>query len=108
MGVRMFGRRKVPPVEQGAAIPRPPVDSDGNRRVFGEAIFAGQHGDMLRKLGFSLDDPANIVPSDADFEQKVNLSLAKQEHRRRGIEADLLAPWTQRDPAVLHPVRAGL
>jgi hypothetical protein len=89
-----FGRRKVPfgaAVAPAPPMPRPPVDSDGKRRVFGEAVFAGPHGDMLRKLGVSIDDPSNVIPEPADFDRMVQDSLQKQEVRRRAYEADLLA-----------------
>lgn len=83
----MFGRRKTPV----QPLPQPPIDSDGKRRVFGEAIFAGEHGEFLRKIGMSPDDPSNIIPSADDFDRQVQESLARQEERRRAIEADLLA-----------------
>jgi hypothetical protein len=86
----MFGRRKTP-FAGTPPLPTPPIDSDGKRRVFGEAIFAGPHGEMLRKLGFGLDDAANVLPEAADFDRMVKASLDRQELRRRGIEADLLA-----------------
>jgi hypothetical protein len=57
----MFGKRKTPS-QTSQSIPRPSIDSDGKRRVFGEAVFAGKHGDMLRALGFSVNDEANIIP----------------------------------------------
>jgi hypothetical protein len=85
----MFGRRKTP-FRPEPGIPQPPVDSDGKRRVFGEAIFAGEHGDMLRRLGFGLDDPANIIPDAAEIDRRVKASLTRQEERRREIEAELL------------------
>jgi hypothetical protein len=83
----MFGRRVRPAARSAEA---PPVDSDGKRRVFGEAIFAGKHGDMLRTLGIGLDDPANIIPDDAEFDRRIKASLARQDVRRTQIETDLL------------------
>jgi hypothetical protein len=81
---------RVTPAAQGASRQGPPIDSDGKRRVFGEAIFAGKHGDMLRATGLSLDDPANIIPNDAEFDRRIKASLAKQDARRTQIEAELL------------------
>lgn len=86
----MFGRRTTPLPSTSATL-TPPIDSDGKRRVFGEAIFNGPHGEMLRKMGFSPDDKSNIIPSPADLDQMIKESLASQETRRRKIEADLLA-----------------
>jgi hypothetical protein len=85
----MFGKR-VTPAASGAGRQGPPIDSDGKRRVFGEAIFAGKHGDMLRTLGLGPDDPANIIPDDAEFDRRIKASLAKQDARRTQIEAELL------------------
>ncbi|QOZ34874.1 hypothetical protein [Bradyrhizobium sp. CCBAU 53421] len=72
----MFGKRKT--------------DSDGKRRVFGEDVFAGRHGDMLRSLGFGLNDAANIIPDEAEFARRVKQSLATQDARRTKIETELL------------------
>ena len=85
---KMFGKRNSPVPSD---LPFPPqVDSDGKRRVFGEAVFAGPHRKMLWKLGIGPDDEANIVPSDADFDRRIKESLAKQDARRTRIEEDLL------------------
>jgi hypothetical protein len=83
----MFGKRKAP---GDSAIPPPPIDSDGMRRVFGEDVFAGRHGNMLRALGFGLNDAANIIPDEAEFERRVKQSLATQDARRTEIERELL------------------
>jgi hypothetical protein len=84
----MFGRRKTP-LQTSQSIPQPSIDSDGKRRVFGEAVFGGKHGDMLRRLGFSPNDEANIIPDDAEFERRIKQSLAQQDARRTDIEAEL-------------------
>jgi hypothetical protein len=84
----MFGRRNKP-VATDLAI-QPQVDSDGKRRVFGEAVFAGQHRKMLWRLGIGPDDEANIIPNDADFDRRIKASLAKQDARRTQIEEELL------------------
>jgi hypothetical protein len=85
----MFGKRNKP-VPSDPATLQPPVDSDGKRRIVGEAVFAGKHGDMLRWLGFGPNDAANIIPDDAEFERRIKESLAKQDARRTRIEDDLL------------------
>jgi hypothetical protein len=85
----MFGKRKTPS-QSSQSIPLPAIDSDGKRRVFGEAVFAGKHGDMLRALGFSANDAANIIPDDAEFDRRIQQSLARQDARRTKIEAELL------------------
>jgi hypothetical protein len=90
----MFGRRNKPapsdPATLRAQVLQPQVDSDGKRRVFSEAVFAGKHGDMLRSLGFGPDHAANIIPDDAEFERRIKESLAKQDARRTRIEDELL------------------
>lgn len=95
----MFGKRRVPfgskpaaprPVESGSpGLPQPPRDSDGKRRIFGEAIYE-THGDFLRKIGRDIDDPDNILPEPEDFDRMVQESLQRQEERRCAIEAALL------------------
>jgi hypothetical protein len=83
----MFGKRKTP-LQDSRPIQLP--DSDGKRRVFGEAVFQGKHGDMLRWLGFSPDDEANIIPDNAEFDRRIKQSLAQQDARRTKIEAELM------------------
>src|SRR5215468_11402294 len=85
----MFGKRKTAS-QNSPSIPLPSIDSDGKRRVFGEAVFAGKHGDMLRALGLSPNDEANIIPDDAEFDRRIQQSLARQDARRTEIEAELL------------------
>ncbi len=83
----MFGKRMR---TDDRVVATPPTDSDGKRRVFGEAVFAGKHGTMLRALGFGLNDPANVIPDAAEFDRRVKYSLEKQDARRTQIESDLL------------------
>lgn len=95
----MFGKRRTPfgskPPAPGPAgpapsgFPRPPRDSDGKRRIFGEAVYE-QHGEFLRMLGKDINDPENILPEPEDFDRMVQESLQRQEERRCGIEAALL------------------
>lgn len=95
----MFGKRRTPFGSKPAApqpaapapsgMPRPPRDSDGKRRIFGEAIYA-THGDFLRTMGRDINDPDNILPEEEDHQRKVQESLDRQEQRRQQIEADLL------------------
>jgi len=85
----MFGKRVTPTAR--SSTERYPIDSDGKRRVFGEAIvFDGKHGKFLRTLGIDINDPANIIPDDAEFDRRVKESLAKQDARRTQIETELL------------------
>ena len=86
---KLFGKRTTPDA-RGVGRQGPSVDSDGKRRVFGEAVFAGKHGHMLKSFGFDLNDPANIIPDDAEFDRRIKDSLAKQDARRTQIEANLL------------------
>jgi hypothetical protein len=86
----MFGKRTTQPA-QSAILPTPPIDSDGKRRVFGEEIFFDpKFGKFLNKIGLDINDPSNIIPDDAEFDRRVKESLAKQDARRRQIEADLM------------------
>lgn len=90
----VFGRRKDSPGTTGPGSrtepPTPPVDSDGKRRIFGEAVYA-EHGDFLRAIGHDINDPGNIVEEQADFDRLVRQSLEKQDQRRTKIMAELLA-----------------
>jgi len=86
----MFGKRVMPAAAQSTSRQELPVDSDGKRRVFGEAVFAGKHGDMLRTLGIDLNHPANVIPDAAEFDRRVKESLAKQDARRTQIETELM------------------
>jgi len=84
----MFGKRVTPTAR---STERYPIDSVGKRRVFGEAIvFDGKHGKFLRTLGIDINDPANIIPDDAEFDRRLKESLAKQDARRTQIETELL------------------
>ena len=85
----MFGKRSTS-WQNNQSIPRASLDSDGKCRVFGEAVFAGKHGDMLRSLGFGPDHEANIIPDGAEFNRRTKQSLARQDARRTEIEAELL------------------
>src|SRR5215510_13671884 len=85
----MFWKRTTP-AAHSVGRQGPAVDSDGKRRVFGEDVFAGKHGRMLKSLGFDLNDPANIIPDDAEFDRRIKESLAKQDARRTQIEKELL------------------
>lgn len=104
----MFGKRRTPfgskppgpgapprppapgaPEPGSSGFPRPPRDSDGKRRIFGEAVYA-QHGEFLRMLGKDINDADNILPEPEDFDRMVQDSLKRQEERRCAIEADLL------------------
>ena len=88
----MFGKRVTPTAR--SSTERYPTDSDGKRRVFGEAIvFDGKHGKFLRTLGIDINDPANIIPDDAEFDRRVKESLAKQDARRTQIETELLRTY---------------
>jgi hypothetical protein len=85
----MFGKRNI------SSQIRPitssyPIDSDGRRRIFGEKVFHGPHGNMLRELGFNLNDESNIIVDDAEFNRKISQSVENQEARRRIIEDDML------------------
>jgi hypothetical protein len=84
----MFGKRKAP-LQASPSIPQPSVDSDGKRRVFGEAVFAGKHRGMLWRLGLGPDDEANVIPDDAEFDRRIKQSLAQQDARRTKIEDEL-------------------
>jgi len=86
----MFGKRVSPAAAQSASRKELPVDSDGKRRVFGEAVYAGKHGDMLRALGIDMNHPANVIPDAAEFDRRVKESLEKQDARRTQIETELL------------------
>jgi hypothetical protein len=90
MGLECLANAQRSP-RNAAFSPPPPIDSDGKRRVIGEEIFFDpKHGKFLKQIGFDINDPSNIIPDDAEFDRRVKESLAKQDVRRRQIEADLL------------------
>lgn len=92
----MFGRKGLggstppPSAMPVPPFPQPRCDSDGRRRIFGEAIYE-THGDFLKLLGRDINDADNILPEEEDHARNTQQSLEQQEQRRRGIEADLLA-----------------
>lgn len=92
----MFGRRKISAdgtatfATPERALPTPPVDSDGKRRVFGEAVFA-EHGDLLRNAGIKLNDSSNILPDQAAVNRMVLKSAEAQNQRRVRLEVDMHA-----------------
>ena len=63
----MFGKRKVRP---GAPLEEPGTttfaqttpDTDGVFRAIPKEMWDGEHGAMLRELGFQPDDPRNMLP----------------------------------------------
>lgn len=63
----MFGKRKVRP---GAPLSEPGTspftrtapDADGVFRAIPKDMWEGEHGAMLRELGFQPDDPSNMLP----------------------------------------------
>ena len=91
----LFGKKgggggELPAPERQGSFPTARRDSDGKKRVIGEAAFE-THGDFLREIGFDINDPKNILPEPEDFDRKVKASLNRQDIRRQAIEADLLA-----------------
>ena len=91
----LFGKKSAqagpaPAPEGQGSFPTARRDSDGKRRVIGEAAFE-THGDFLREIGFDINDPKNVLPEPEDFDRKVQASLNRQDIRRQAIEADLLA-----------------
>lgn len=91
---KTFGRKiaepAVRPAPTLAAIPRAVPDADGKLRAIPRAIFEGPQGQFLKELGFSADDPSNIIPQADDFDRMIKQSLARQEERRCRLEAELL------------------
>lgn len=97
---KIFGRRTVEPARPAAVpaparsvMPRPVPDEDGKLRAIPKAIFDGPQGQFLKDLGFSADDPSNIIPQAEDFDRMIKQSLARQEERRCRLEAELLAKY---------------
>lgn len=85
----MFGKKGSFGRKAGAL--QPPTDSDGRTRVFGEAIFASPQGDFLRSLGFSLDDPSNVIDDELGFRRKLKQSEDELKLRQTELEKTLLS-----------------
>ena len=58
-----FGKRVSGAPTSGAAHGYAPArpNPDGETRIFPQAVWDGPHGEKLRQLGFSPDDPANLA-----------------------------------------------
>lgn len=94
-GRKQFGRKQViPPPRPGApTLPVNTPDDDGKLRAIPKAVFDGPNGAFLRSMGYSPDDPRNIIPQAEDFDRMVQESGQRQELRRRKLEAELLARY---------------
>ncbi|TAD81395.1 MAG: hypothetical protein EAY70_04865 [Sphingomonadales bacterium] len=94
---KAFGRKIAEPAARpapvAAAMPRSVPDADGKLRAIPKAIFDGPQGQFLKELGFSADDPSNIIPQAEDFDRMIKQSLARQEERRCRLEAELLQTY---------------
>lgn len=67
-----FGKR--PSTSAPAEPPRP--DPHGRRKVFGDEIWQGEHGALLRKLGMRPDDESNLLPNAASINAAIERSKA--------------------------------
>jgi hypothetical protein len=92
-----FGRKitepPARPAPAPAPMPRPVVEDDGKLRVIPKAVFEGPQGKFLKDIGFTPDDPHNIIPQAGDFDRMIKQSLARQEERRCRLEAELLEKY---------------
>jgi hypothetical protein len=90
-----FGKR---PSTNGATQPprEPPRDDPhGRRKVFGDELWQGEHGNMLRMLGLSPDDESNLVPNAASVNAEIDkrkaahdVALADAQQRVRSTLKD--------------------
>lgn len=60
MLAKSFGRRAAPPAAAHGFTPAGP-DPDGVTRIIPKAVWDGPNGALLRRHGFSPDDPANLA-----------------------------------------------
>ncbi len=68
------------------------------QRVFPKSAFSGSTGDMLNKVGFNVDGPENLMPTQDDYQQKLNDLQAKEKAFIDKINAQLgqnmqVSPW---------------
>ncbi len=82
----------------GTAPLRPHVDSDGVRRALPKALWEGKHGDMLRGLGMSPDDPTNLMPTSEGIKARLEALREEQENFIARVNANLpfdirVLPW---------------
>jgi hypothetical protein len=74
-----FGKR---PSTTAAAQPpsEPPrPDPHGRRKVFGDEIWEGEHGNLLRMLGMSPDDESNLVPNASSVNAEIDRRKAQHD-----------------------------
>lgn len=82
---RVFGRKPV------QTIPRPEADADGRTRILPKTVFEGQSGEFLKMLGRTPDDPGNFIPSEADYDARIEASRQRMIVQCDEVEEDLRA-----------------
>lgn len=65
---RVFGRRNNSP----KIPPHPGPDADGVARIIPKEVFEGETGAFLRQMGFSPDEAANMMPTQASVQAKAD------------------------------------
>lgn len=104
---RLLGRRS-----RAASLPaHPGADADGVARVFPKELFQGETGAFLRELGFSPDDPANILPTQTAAQAKSDVLKRELDALVASVNDELggvctvlpwaMVPWSvwNREPA---------
>lgn len=111
----MFGKRRTPPTNPHQPLPpHPGPDHDGVKRVIPKEIWRGEHGKMLRDLGFSPDDEMNVMVDQSEAERRFEKRRNYQERLVAAINAMLpdnatvvpfaSVPWSMWSDA--HPATA--
>ncbi|HEY3639338.1 MAG TPA: hypothetical protein VGK90_14410 [Rhizomicrobium sp.] len=99
----IFGRRETAASSSAAnnpiVLPGLQPDTDGVSRVLSKSLFDGPAGQMLTSLGFSPDNPFNIIPApDAQDARRNALAEASRDQFIARINAQLpmgivVKPW---------------
>ena len=90
----LFGQRKP----TGGIPPHPGPDPDGVRRVIPMAVWDGPHGETLRQLGFTPDDPSNLMATPELMQARADAAKAEQDRFLERINSQLpegvgVIPW---------------
>lgn len=79
-----FGRKK-----SGGIPAHPGPDPDGVSRLLPQSVFDGPAGAFLERIGFSADDPANLMPSQQLLQARFDASRGDQKRFVAKVNASI-------------------
>ena len=76
----MFGKKHLDYKEKkrSAIPPHPGPDADGVTRAMPKEMWDGPHGDFLREIGVTPDDPSNVMPTQQSVQAKADKLIEAQ------------------------------